>query len=169
MNIVGNVVGSQQQSNLTTDGTSKLPVAAFVIFPDPLSYDNLAYNFAFGYGEGSDDGTGTGCAGSTEPPCHGTQAFDTVFLHGNYTHADGAIAWSGSITHALPCSMYLSAQPAWWRGLPFPAIGPDVTGGDGPAGHAYGNPARACFAKMGGVDGGQGSPLKFNATDCYGG
>jgi hypothetical protein len=54
--------------------------------------------------------------------------------------------------------------------MPFPAIGPDVTGGTGPGGHAYGNPAQSCYFKiMGGTDGGAGSPLVFNAERCYGG
>lgn len=30
---------------------------------------------------------------------------------------------------ALPASLYLSAKPAWWGSVPWPAIGPDVTGG----------------------------------------
>jgi len=45
----------------------------------------------------------------------------------------------------------------------------DVTGGTGPAGHAYLNPAMQCYlGTMGGVDGGTGSPLAFNENTCYG-
>lgn len=31
---------------------------------------------------------------------------------------------------AMPASFYLSSQPAWWGSTPWPAIGPEVTGGN---------------------------------------
>jgi hypothetical protein len=152
----------------TFAGTPVTPVA-MLEYPSHRSYDSSVYNFTFGYGDESDDGSGTGCAGSTMPPCHGTQAFSTAFLHGNYTHADGATTWSPSGSKDLPCSLYLASKPAWWGALPFPATGPDVTGGSGPAGHSYGNAAKACYeGKMGGTLGGAGGPLSFNAKACYG-
>ncbi len=52
--------------------------------------------------------------------------------------------------------------------MPFPAIGPDVKGGPGPSGHAYGNPAMSCYQSIGGMPGGPKSPLTFNAASCYG-
>jgi hypothetical protein len=168
-NFVGNVVGSDEQSKLLAYGTNPVKVVALAKFPDMRIYDSIVYNWTFGYGEASDDGSGTGCAGGT-PPCHSTKAYDSAFLHGNYSHADGSIAWAPNVTHDLPCSMYMSARPAWWTGnLPFPAIGPEITGGPGAGGHAYGNPAQACYAKIGGVAGGAGSPLVFSAKACYGG
>jgi hypothetical protein len=50
-------------------------------------------------------------------------------------------------TQALPPSLYLSARPSWWGTMPWPAMGPDVAGGDilGYAGHAYKIPARRCY------------------------
>jgi hypothetical protein len=69
----------------------------------------------------------------------------------------------------LPASLYLARKPAWWNFMPFPATGPDVTGGIGPGGHSYGNPAQACYLRvMGGSDGGAGGPLSFNPNKCYG-
>jgi hypothetical protein len=67
----------------------------------------------------------------------------------------------------LPPSFYLSARPAWWGSMPWPPIGPDVTGGDMPSlsGHAYSNPARVCFEKTSKADG----ILNFNADNCYSG
>jgi hypothetical protein len=51
----------------------------------------------------------------------------------------------------------------------FPATGPDVSGGAGPGGHSYGNPAQACYLRvMRGSDGGAGGPLVFDARSCYG-
>jgi hypothetical protein len=69
-------------------------------------------------------------------------------------------------TQALPASLYLSGMPAFWGAVPWPAIGPDVTGGDdtGVNGHAYRIPARRCYengTKSGGI-------LVFNADACYG-
>lgn len=65
---------------------------------------------------------------------------------------------------SLPPSLYLSVRPSWWRSsIPWPAVGPDVTGGDGPGGYAYRNPAHVCFdntPKTNGI-------LNFNANACY--
>jgi hypothetical protein len=73
------------------------------------------------------------------------------------------------VTQTLPASLYLTARPAWWiASVPFPAIGPDVSGGIGPGGHAYAIPAEVCYEKvLGGTDG-TGSPVAFNADACYG-
>ena len=73
------------------------------------------------------------------------------------------------VTRQLPASFYLPAEPNWWSIVPYPATGPDVSGGFGPNGHSYGNPAEACYLQvMQGVDGGERSPLTFNADQCYG-
>jgi hypothetical protein len=78
------------------------------------------------------------------------------------------IHWAPGVTHELPASLYLLGKPAWWGLMVFPATGPDVSGGAGPGGHSYGNPAEACYRQvMRGTDGGAGSPLAFNAGRCY--
>jgi len=67
-------------------------------------------------------------------------------------------------TQTLPPSLFLSARPGWWGAMPWPAIGPDVTGGQDPSGHAYKIPAQLCY---------ESSPrnpdttLVFNANNCY--
>jgi hypothetical protein len=78
----------------------------------------------------------------------------------------------------LPASFYLGGKPAWWATAfgtpPWPAIGPDVTGGNvsnsPTGGHANKIPARLCF---------ENSPVDpaypssnprirlFNANTCY--
>ena len=166
---VGNVVGSAQAESMLAYGTAPMTKTDSVEYPASRSYDSVVYNWSFGYGEANDDGSGTGCAGGT-PPCHlaGTSATD--LLHGNYSNITGTITWATGITHTLPPSFYLTAKPSWWGSLPYPAIGPDVTGGSGPGGHTAltaSNPAQACFASMGGTDGGAGSPYTFNAATCY--
>jgi hypothetical protein len=166
-NFVANVVGSAPTAALTGYGRP-LKQAARVEYPATRSYDAVAYGWSIGYGETNDDGKGTGCAGGT-PPCHAQGVSSRQMFHGNYTYADRSILWSAGRPRGLPPSLYRSAKPEWWNTMPFPSIGPDVTGGDGPEGHTYGNPARACYLRvMGGSEGGADSPLRFNAQACYG-
>ncbi len=139
-----------------------------VEYPAPRSYEGTAYGWSFGYGGTGDDGSGTGCGGGI-PPCHRAGTSATDFVHGNYDQigdvdALGSGCDAGAAGIALP-----EGQTPWWGAMPFPATGPDVTGGPGPGGHSYGNPAQACYVnRMGGSDGGAGGPLPFNAERCYG-
>jgi hypothetical protein len=180
-NFVGNVVGSTQMQSLVMQYSpgSALTQTDSIEYPTaPRVYDTGAYGWTFGYGEAGDDGTGgnvsgAGCDGvvgtGINGSCHlaGTSATD--FFHGNYSNITSTITWATGVTHTLPASFYLSGKPSWWGSMPYPAIGPDVTGGNGPGGHSYGNPAENCFLNvMHGTDGGAGSPYTFNANTCYG-
>jgi hypothetical protein len=70
-------------------------------------------------------------------------------------------------TNSLPASFYLSSKPSWFGSVPWPAIGPDVAGGNGPGGHSYMIPAESCWYNvMNGVLGSSGA-LRFNANTCY--
>jgi len=167
-NFLGNVVGSSQMQSLVAYGSSTMGQVASVEYPATRSYDADAYGWSFGYGEASDDGTGTGCDG-VSGTCHlaGTSATDLI--HGNFSNIGGTVAWVAGLTQTLPASFYLTSKPAWWGSIPYPATGPDVTGGTGPGGHTYGNPAYQCFVNvMHGTDGGAGGPYSFNANTCYG-
>jgi hypothetical protein len=79
----------------------------------------------------------------------------------------------------LPASFYLEARPAWFTTpfgtVPWPAIGPDVTGGNisSPAtgGHANKIPARLCFENTPAdptYSGSNPAIRLFNASSCYG-
>jgi hypothetical protein len=72
-------------------------------------------------------------------------------------------------SQSLPASFYLAAKPAWFGSTPWPAIGPDVTGGPHTAGHAYKIPARLCW-EQGPIDTAYGSAnvRLFNPEVCYG-
>lgn len=175
-NFVGNIDGSVDQKNLLSGGNPTSHVA-ILNYPSTRSYDSVNYNMTFGYGESNDDGTGSGCSGGVAP-CHGTQPAQTAFLYKEYTFTNTTSNClvggnAGSCTASLPASFYLSGKPSWWGStVPYPAIGPDVTGGSGPGGHVFsttaGNPAQNCYTTtMGGSDGGAGSPLTFNADACY--
>lgn len=77
-------------------------------------------------------------------------------------------------THTLPCSFYLPCtKPSWWGTMPFPAIGPDVTGGDlaGVGGFAYRIPARVCYetTAQDSVNYPGTAIIAFNAPTCYSG
>jgi len=49
--------------------------------------------------------------------------------------------------------------------MPWPAIGPDVTGGQDSSGHAHNIPARVCYDTTSKNPDGT---LVFNANNCYG-
>jgi hypothetical protein len=164
-NFIGNLLGSSQQQALLVNNKA-IPQASRLEFPTVRPY-SAAQLWTFGYGSEGDDGLGTGCGGGVAP-CHLEGNSGHQFLHGNYESLGKITLWASGTSQILPASFYLSAKPAWWGTLPYPAIGPDVTKGSGPGSHSFGNPAQNCYTKiMGGTDGGQGSPLVFNAGNCY--
>jgi hypothetical protein len=108
----------------------------------------------------------------------------TLYRWGNYDTVTGTVRWSASevpsglsqfaqpvpADHVLPASLYLAAAPGWWPAqVPWPAIGPDVTGGNiaNVGGHANMIPAQLCYKAMGGTADGTGNALTFNASSCY--
>jgi hypothetical protein len=112
----------------------------------------------------------------------------SVMRWGNYDSVNAAVRFVNSevpsgispygnaipASHGLPASFYLPAKPSWWvfpsgnSNTPWPAIGPDVSGGSGPGGYAYPNPAQNCYMNvMGGPAQGTGGALNFNAARCY--
>jgi len=101
----------------------------------------------------------------------------TLLRWGNYDTVNGSAQWNSSevpsalgqfanavpSTNTLPASLFLPARPAWFGAVAWPPIGPDVTGGQDPTGHAYKIPARLCYektAQSGGI-------LNFSAASCY--
>jgi len=105
----------------------------------------------------------------------------TLFRWGNYDVATGTVRWNASevptaatpyvngnpvpASQSLPASFYLSSKPSWWGTTPWPAIGPEVTGGTGPGGHSYAIPAQTCYNNTPKDSSGI---LAFNANNCYG-
>jgi hypothetical protein len=136
-------------------------------------------------GNSSNTGFSTTCGGSSEIPT-------ALASYGNAVPSYGDIAAGQP---ALPASFYYASKPSWFGALPWPLIGPEVSGGNvgvcsggaypGTAvinsaqcaggtlsaawsGHANANAAMACFLNtMGGTADGTGSVLSFNATACY--
>ncbi len=76
--------------------------------------------------------------------------FDTVTSRAHWDPSEvpsglGYLANPVPKKHRLPASFYLPAKPGWWGPMPWPAIGPDVSGGTDPTGHVYANPAEVCY------------------------
>jgi hypothetical protein len=98
---------------------------------------------------------------------------NSLLRWGNYDYATGQTRWNATeipagnavpATQTLPASLFLTAKPAWWGARSWPAIGPDVTGGQDPAGHAHRIPAEACYQSTPkNADG----TLAFDPAQCY--
>jgi hypothetical protein len=130
-------------------------------------------------------GWGSGvCAVVGSDPNSDPGVRNSLMRWGNYDTFNAAVQWSSTesspgavaninanstpATHTLPSSFYLSSTPSFFGSTPFPAIGPDVSGGSGPGGYAYAIPSANCaFNIMSMPSDGSGSVLAFDANTCY--
>lgn len=152
-NLVGNIGGSAIGKSLYTE-TPELIGANY-------NWSNQTYDFVYGAAPASNT------------------VFPTTLVFGNYSNGNSTLTWERNVpvghspahpSQALPASFFRPAKPAWWGNtIPWPAIGPDVTGGTGPGGHTYSltasNPAQACYNSS--PKGSDGIAL-FDPTVCYG-
>jgi hypothetical protein len=153
-NIVGNVLGTSGYHTKYED--------SHVAPGTPGSNDTSIY--LLGY-TGVDE---------TTPLGYDPVAVTTMLRWGNYDYVTGQTQWNAAeipagnpvpSTHTLPASMFLSSRPTWWGTMPWPAIGPDVSGGDvDPAGHAYRIPAQVCYDM---TARNPDTTLAFDADQCY--
>ena len=141
-NFVGSIAGSPHMAGLGTKG--------WLI--SPASGGGGPACIRVGYD------SNTNGPGSSTP-------YDTLFIHGVYDCVAGTFQWASGVTHTLPASFYRSSKPAYWGSVPWPAIGPDVSGGTGPGGFVYKNPAQVCFETS--PKDGTGRPV-FDPDTCYG-
>ena len=145
-NLVGNVFGTPGYHNSYEWNLSgsNIDTSVYVLGSggDPLVKATL-FRWA-----NYDTVTGTVRLNAGEVPSGLSQFANPVPLNGN-----------------LPESLYLSAKPSWWgSAIPWPPIGPDVTGGSGPGGRAHNIPAHVCYDRTSKTNG----ILNFNANNCYG-
>jgi hypothetical protein len=174
-NLIGNVLGTSGYHNTYESSVNACGSSC----PNPS-----ASIYVFGFSGAS---TQT-CANAAYCPPDPNVA-TTVMRWGNYDTVNAAVRFVSSEvpsglsqfanavppSQSLPASFYLSSPPSWWSfpsgtTAPFPAIGPDVTGGNLPnvGGYAYMNPAENCYENvMGGPSNGTGGALSFNAANCY--
>lgn len=195
--IFRNRLYGQDLVNNYSGNTTALPVEPFTrfinIIGNVLGDPGYTLNYQQDYPNGTNYTTadiyviGWGYPSSLVDTLSGT----TLMRWGNYDTVNGATRWdsqevpsalSGAAaafsnpvpsTEQLPPSFFLTSKPAFWvtpwGTPPWPAIGPDVTGGDATVnGHAYSIPAQLCFANTP-IDPAYGSSnvLLFNADACY--
>ena len=126
----------------------------------------------------------SGAEGMKDPVVNNdTLVKTTSLLWGNYDTVNNAARFVASevpsglpryanplpASQTLPPSFYLSTKPAFWNASAWPGIGPDVTGGDvaSVGGHAYSNPAQACFSQTVYDTNAGGNIKAFDAAACY--
>jgi len=178
-NLVGSVLGTSSYhttyQSIPASGTDCGSNSQTIVMP--LGWSNLGGTWS------------NACQGRTYTIYSDLLVASTLMRWGNYAACTGdaacnAVRWvagenaSGAPTYpglsnpsqTLPASFYLSSKPSWWGTMPWPAVGPDVTGGNvaSVAGHVYHNPAANCYLNvMGGKTDGSSGQLTFNADDCY--
>jgi hypothetical protein len=157
-NILGNVLGSAIYKNYSSYPTSTTQASG--------SSGNASIYVVGWSGDGN---TYDSTAGLNDVPLGPA----SQMLWGNYDTVNSAVRWNSAevpsalsdttgspsiyavpvpASQSLPPSFFMSAQPSWWAtpwGTPtWPAIGPDVTGGNiaGIGGHANNIPAALCYA-----------------------
>jgi len=134
--------------------------------------------YAIGLGDNCADGDGS------VKPLNDSFTLTSTMRWGNYDVATNTVRFMASevpsalslyanpvpSSQALPASLYLPGRPSYWGSLPWPAIGPEVTGGDVPgvAGHAYRIPARRCFEDVMKGSFSDSTPRTFSSATCYG-
>jgi hypothetical protein len=111
-------------------------------------------------------------SGEHQPLGNDPLVLSTMLRWGNYDYATTQTSWNPDEipaghpvpTQVLPASLFLSERPSWWGATAWPPIGPDVTGGQDPAGHAHKLPAQLCYENSPKEPDGR---LAFDARDCY--
>ncbi len=159
-NLIGNVLGTSSFDDTYQE----------------VSFDNSTSIFILGAGN----------PGTSPAVPNDAKVMSSAMRWGNYDTVNGSARFVSSevpsgispygnpvpSSTTLPASFFLSARPGWWPSTKaWPAIGPDVTGGNiaNLGGHAYTIPAQDCFLNsMAGPADGSGGVLKFNADTCYG-
>jgi hypothetical protein len=148
-NVIGNVLGTSGTTGSYQGG------------------DKSVYTLGYGLQNG---GSGS--------PANDSLTASTLMRWGNYDTVNNTVRWVASevpsgigsyansvpASQALPASFYQSSKPSWWGSMPWPAVGPDVTGGSSNAGHVYAIPAQTCFTSTSKDSSGL---LVFNADKCY--
>ena len=210
VNVIGNVLGEpgyhSQYSAYATSATAGVFQTAHGASTNTGSGTVAKSIYELGWS----DTAGLGVCNT--PPICDSLVNSTLMRWGNYNTVDATVVWDSTeaspaavpylnantapSSHSIPNSFYLSARPTWFRSVPFPAVGPDVSAGttgmctsgtyngleatssaqcSGGAftasawgGHANANPAQDCYLNvMHGPPDGSGSVLSFDANSCY--
>lgn len=153
VNVVGNVLGTAGYHRIYEDSPAPQAVR--------------------GWPERSIYVLGFSGSGEHQPLGNDPLVITTLLRWGNFDYATSQAQWNTSelpaghpipATQQLPASLFLAARPDWWGATPWPAIGPDVTGGADPAGHAHKIPAQLCYETSPRSADGR---LVFDPRACY--
>jgi hypothetical protein len=178
-NIVANVLGNgTYQNTYQNQGKSGSPTSC-PAYPWTVIY-------SLNFGNGNQTPFSPTCQGSLFTLVNDPLVSASLMRWGNYDTVNASVQTnsaetassastypglsSPSTTWSSYPSFYLSSKPAWWGSMPWPAVGPDVTGGNiaSVGGHAWHNPAANCFLNvLGGKADGSSGPLNFAASSCY--
>jgi hypothetical protein len=178
-NIVANVLGTAGYfTTYQQQGASGAPSSC------PSTNWTSVYNL--NYGASTLTPFSPTCAGSSFMIDNDSLVSTTLMRWGNYDTVNGSVQTNSSETASSAStypgltspstswssypSFYLSSKPSWWGSMPWPAVGPDVTGGNiaTVGGHAHHNPAATCYLNvLGGKTDGSSGPLAFDADACY--
>lgn len=133
-------------------------------------------------------GLGGNCQHNS-PALDDQHTVDTLMRWGNWDTVNNSVQWNSAevpsglakyanavpSSRALPPSFVYTSKPSWWAvngqaAIPWPATGPDVTGGNlaNSGGFANKIPARVCFESVMGGTYADLVPRTYNANSCYG-
>jgi hypothetical protein len=157
-NNIGNVSGTAgyHHSYVTPPGNSNTSIYGMGVgnggvspgVPnDPLSYPTSLFWGNYDVVTGATRWCGNSSSTSWASLCSGSSEIPTSAS--GYPNPMPTKGDTGAGMPGLPASFYLLGQPSWWGTMPFPAIGPDVTGGNvgvcsgtlNTSGHQSGMPA----------------------------
>jgi hypothetical protein len=151
-NVVGNVLGSPEWPRAT--------IGQYEMTGNP-DYTAQAVIYRLGY-----PNMGNNWYNPANPPDNLADQDDagldpkvkaTLLRWGNYDYQNDAARWDPAevpagnpipVSQDLPASLFYASRPAWWpASMPWPPIGPDITGGNGSSGHAFKIPSQICFER----------------------
>jgi hypothetical protein len=166
LNILANILGTAAYHNTYQAN-----------YPTTTNFNTSIYSFGWS-GTQATQFFYSGTSGPSIP--NDSTQIGTAYRWGNYDTVNGStqfnfaeVPTTGLYAQPLPSvtsfpnSLYLSAAPQSFTdaGLPWPGIGPDITGAIGPGNHVNLNPAANCYLNtMAGPANGSGGVLAFTCT-----